>query len=92
MTVTIVETRAVTGGVDTHAGSHVAAALDPVGGLLGVQEFPGDRGWLRAASGLAGRVRDGVPGRDRENRKLWCRAWPGIWQPRVSGMRGGQPL
>src|SRR5215472_4752859 len=44
MTVTIVETRAparaITGGVDTHAGAHVAAALDPVGGLLGVQEFP----------------------------------------------------
>src|SRR6266700_2896898 len=36
MALTIVETRAVTGGVDTH----VAAALDPVGGLLGVQEFP----------------------------------------------------
>src|SRR5438067_7553630 len=44
MTVTIVETRAraraITGGVDTHAGVHVAAALDPLGGLLGVQEFP----------------------------------------------------
>ena len=44
MTVTIVETpthaRAITGGVDTHAGVHVAAALDPIGGLLGVQEFP----------------------------------------------------
>jgi len=26
--------------VDTHAGAHAAAALDPVGGLLGVQEFP----------------------------------------------------
>jgi len=26
--------------VDTHAEVHVAAALDPVGGLLGVQEFP----------------------------------------------------
>jgi transposase len=37
---TIVETRAITGGVDTHADVHVAAALDPVGGLLGVQEFP----------------------------------------------------
>ena len=38
---TIVEDRrAVTGGVDTHADTHVAAALDPVGGLLGVQEFP----------------------------------------------------
>src|SRR5215472_12012446 len=28
MTVTIVETRAITGGVDTHAGVHVAAALE----------------------------------------------------------------
>ncbi len=33
---TIVEdTRVITGGVDTHAGMHVAAALDPLGGLLG---------------------------------------------------------
>src|SRR5689334_5280745 len=42
--VTIVETRAdtraITGGVDTHADVHVAAALDPIGGLLGVREFP----------------------------------------------------
>jgi transposase len=50
---TIVSTRAITGGVDTHADVHVAAALDPVGGLLGVQEFPvtaagyaGLLGWL----------------------------------------------
>ena len=40
MALTIVETRAVTGGVDTHAGTHVAAALDPIGGLLGVRQFP----------------------------------------------------
>jgi transposase len=40
MALTIVETRAITGGVDTHADVHVAAALDPIGGLLGVQEFP----------------------------------------------------
>jgi len=52
--VTIVkEARPVTGGVDTHAGTHVAAALDSVGGLLGVREFPataagyaGLLGWL----------------------------------------------
>src|SRR5665213_2612774 len=37
---TIVETRAVTGGVDTHLNVHVAAALDDVGGLLGVESFP----------------------------------------------------
>jgi len=40
MTVTIVKTRVITGGVDTHADTHVAAALDPAGGLLGVQDFP----------------------------------------------------
>jgi transposase len=41
MTLTIVdEARPVTGGVDTHADTHMAAALDPIGGLLGVQEFP----------------------------------------------------
>src|SRR5712664_2836122 len=32
--------RAVTGGVDTHADTHMAAALDQIGGLPGVQEFP----------------------------------------------------
>ena len=38
---TIVEDRrTITGGVDTHADLHVAAALDPIGGLLGVREFP----------------------------------------------------
>ena len=58
MTVTIVETRtqarAITGGAGTHAEVHVAAALDAVGGLLGVQEFPATPagygqllGWLR---------------------------------------------
>ena len=30
----------VTGGVDTHRDEHVAAALDPVGGLLGTASFP----------------------------------------------------
>jgi hypothetical protein len=26
--------------VDAHADTHVAAALDPIGGLLGVREVP----------------------------------------------------
>jgi transposase len=40
MAMTIVEaTRAVTGGVDTHLDVHVAAALDPVGVLLGAEPF-----------------------------------------------------
>ena len=33
----------VTGGVDTHADVHVAAAVDHNGGLLGVESFPADR-------------------------------------------------
>ena len=38
---TIVDaTRLVTGGVDTHLDLNVTAALDPIGGLLGVAEFP----------------------------------------------------
>jgi len=43
----------VTGGVDTHADTHVAAAIDHNGGLLGVESFDADRagyeelfGWL----------------------------------------------
>jgi transposase len=52
---TIVSTRAITGGVDTHAGTHVAAALDPVGGLLGVQEFPATAaGYARLLGWLGG--------------------------------------
>jgi transposase len=55
MTVTIVETRAVTGGVDTHADIHVAAAPDSIGGLLGVQEFPATAaGYARLLNWLGG--------------------------------------
>ncbi len=55
MTLTIVETRAVTGGVDTHADVHVAAALDPIGGLLGVAEFPATAaGYARLLEWLGG--------------------------------------
>ena len=56
MAMTIVELdRAVTGGVDTHLDVHVAAALDRIGGLLGVESFaataPGYRkllSWMEA--------------------------------------------
>jgi transposase len=55
MALTIVETPAITGGVDTHADVHVAAALDPVGGLLGVAEFPATPvGYARLLSWLSG--------------------------------------
>ena len=43
----------ITGGVDTHADTHVAAAVDHNGGLLGIESFPADAsgfedllGWL----------------------------------------------
>jgi transposase len=39
MAMTIVETRPITGGVDTHLDVHVAAALDANGGVLGVESF-----------------------------------------------------
>ncbi len=52
---TIVEARVITGGVDTHADTHVAAALDPIGGLLGVEEFPvTPAGYARLLSWLGG--------------------------------------
>ena len=64
---TIVDTaRPVTGGVDTHLEVHVAAALDSIGGLLGVEEFKttaaGNRallGWLKT---FGTPVRVGVEG------------------------------
>ncbi len=56
----------VTGGVDTHADVHVAAAIDHNGGVLGIESFPTNEagyenlaGWL-ASFGLVTRV--GVEG------------------------------
>jgi transposase len=56
----------VTGGVDTHADTHVAAAVDRNGGLLGVESFPADEtgfedllAWL---VGFGELVRVGVEG------------------------------
>ncbi len=60
MTTMVEDTRVITGGVDTHADVHVAAALDSVGGLLGVREFPATAAgyasllsWLRSLGNLA---------------------------------------
>jgi hypothetical protein len=87
--ITIVETRAVTGGVDTHAVAHVAAALDPIGGLLGVQEFPataagyaGLLGWLAGSGGSAlvgiegtARYGAGLARHMPAGRSVWEDAW-----------------
>ena len=56
----------VTGGVDTHLDLNVAAALDGIGGLLGVAEFPatleGHRQMLGWLSGFGPVARVGVEG------------------------------
>jgi transposase len=67
MAMTIVEAdRPVTGGVDTHLDVHVAAALDSIGGLLGVESFAASPagyrklyGWLSSFGALS---RVGVEG------------------------------
>jgi len=43
------QARPVTGGVDTHADVHVAAAVDQVGRVLGTQAFPADAVGYQAA-------------------------------------------
>jgi transposase len=67
MAMTIVESaRPLTGGVDTHADVHVAAAVDGNGGVLGVESFATTpagflelHGWLTGFGDLA---RVGVEG------------------------------
>jgi transposase len=67
MAVTIVDTwRPVTGGVDTHLDVHVAAALDGIGGLLGVEQFKttaaGNKALLVWLGAFGTPVRVGVEG------------------------------
>src|SRR5258706_11420501 len=85
MTLTIVETRAVTGGVDTHADTHVAAALDPVGGLLGVRGFPATAAGYSGLLGWLGRVRARWPGGRRGARAAPPRPPPPRGSPRAPG-------
>src|ERR1700735_1006103 len=67
MTMTTLEAvRGITGGVDTHRDVHVAAALDPLGGVLGTEGFSTDvagyqalLGWLETFGGV---TRIGVEG------------------------------
>jgi transposase len=63
---TMVETRLVCGGVDTHSLVHVAAVVDHNGGLLGIEEFETARAgyeklldWMR---GFGDVMRVGVEG------------------------------
>jgi transposase len=63
---TLDHTCAVTGGVDTHLDVNVAAALDPIGGLLDIAEFPttnaGHAHLLDWLSGLGPIARVGIEG------------------------------
>ena len=78
------DTRAITGGVDTHADVHVAAALDSVGGLLGVAEFPvSPAGYARLLGWLAGSAPS--PWSGSKGPAATARAWPATWQPPASG-------
>lgn len=43
--------RIITGGVDTHADQHVAAAIDANGGVLGTESFPADEAGYEALLG-----------------------------------------
>src|SRR4249919_1424154 len=88
MAVTIVEeARPITGGVDTHADTHVAAALDSVGGLLGVREFPSTAAGYSRLLGWLGGFGTVCLDRDRRDRQLRRRAGP----PRHCGWHPGRP-
>jgi IS30 family transposase len=83
MTMTIVEAaRGMTGGVDTHLDVHVAAALDPLGGLLGTESFSTDPAGYKAL----------VPGRGELRRELarCLRSSRAQRKPRVPGERRGR--
>jgi len=72
------DTRVITGGVDTHAGMHVAAALDPLGGLLGVREFPATAaGYADLLSWLTGFGDLALAG--VEAPAATAPGWPGTW-------------
>ena len=43
--------RMIVGGVDTHADTHVAAAVDANGGVLGIESFPADHDGFEALLG-----------------------------------------
>ena len=74
---TIVEAaRGITGGVDTHRDVHVAAALDPLGGLLGTESFYTDSAGYKALLALARGLRRRHQDRRRGHRLLWLGPGP----------------
>ena len=51
----------ITGGVDTHLDTHVAAALDPLGRLVGTESFDADAAGYKALARLVSYAVAGVP-------------------------------
>ena len=87
--VTIVETRAITGGVDTHAGRPRRGRAGSDRRAARRAGVPGNAGRICPAAGLAGRVRDGMPGRDRRDRQLRRRPGPSHGRRGCAGGGGG---
>jgi hypothetical protein len=83
--VAIVETtRSITGGVDTHLDTHVVAALDPKGGVLGVAAFPATGS--PSAIRLTGTTPTTSP--STSSRPRWRGVAPSEEPTRWSGQRG----
>jgi len=65
MAMAIVEVpRPVTGGVDTHVDTHVAAVVDPLGGVVGIEAFETteagyQRAWSAGSARMAGSSESG---------------------------------
>ena len=75
--------------MDTHADVHVAAALDPIGGLLGVREFPATpAGYARLLDWLAGLGTVGLVGIEGTG-SYGCRPGPAHGNGRRPGRRSG---
>jgi hypothetical protein len=75
----VIETRVVTGGVDTYADTQVAAALDGVGGLLGTESFPvsaAGYGQLLAWLASHGTVVKSVSRAPARMGRAWPAPWP----------------
>ena len=83
---TIVEAaRGITGGVDTHLDVHVAAALDPLGGLLGTERFATNAAGYKALLAWLESFGDVTKIGDRGHGFLWV--WT-VALPAPGGCRG----
>ena len=85
---TVDVTRPVTGGVDTHLDVNVAAALDPIGGLLGVAEFPTTPAGNRSLVEILGELRHLEARRGRRHRLLRSGSFQVLTKLRRGGGRG----